>query len=263
MRPALAILWILAVTPLACSSSASSRSSVAPSKSLNALSTGDLQGLCDWTAQQEGGYGTNIPCDGGGSLEASQDQATCVAEAMQHFDQPSCTSTAEDWMTCIKWRLSNWCSAAPPAPSGQCEAIQTGCYGSGSPDAGMVGSEAGSHVAATLPACTWPASLDPIDASNGQCVAARVYLSCAGSNGGGEGCLSNDPTQCPGPNVTPGVTYSNCQNQCQAHEYAMVCGFIGPAPQDASNSASNPPSGCRIVATNPSGSEPYCCPCGS
>ena len=53
--------------------------------------------------------------------------------------------------------------------------------------------------AETLAACAWPPSLDPVDASNGACIAARTYLWCQGSNGGGEGCLSNDPTRCPGP----------------------------------------------------------------
>jgi hypothetical protein len=126
---------LLTGTTLACSSFSSS--SVDPSKKLNSLSTGDQQSLCDWTAQQQGGYGVIIPCDAAPTdLEVEKDQAICVAEEMQRFDQPTCTATVGDWMMCVKWRLSNWCSAAPPAPTGQCAAIQTGCYGSRSPDAG-------------------------------------------------------------------------------------------------------------------------------
>jgi hypothetical protein len=118
---------------------------------------------------------------------------------------------------------------------------------------------------ASLPACSWPAIYDDADASTagatGQCVAARVLLSCAGSNGGGEECGSDNLTQCPGPNATPGVTYSNCQDLCQSDEYVLFCGAIGPPPADASPTSS-PPANCRMAAANPSGREPYCCSCG-
>jgi len=105
------------------------------SAKLNALSTGGLQALCDWTNAQEGGYGAVIPCDAGASsIEADSNQAACVAESMQHFDKVSCPGTVGDWMMCVEWRLSNWCSANPPAPTGQCEALQNGCFGSGYPE---------------------------------------------------------------------------------------------------------------------------------
>ena len=132
-------------------------------------------------------------------------------------------------------------------------------------DAGLAkGGPQALDAATKLPACSWPASLDPSDAgSRGQCVAGRAYLSCAGSNGGGEDCLSDDLTQCPGPNATPGVTYSNCKDLCDEDEYAAICGTVGPPPADASMAAMQPPSGCRMVAANPGGAEPYCCPCGT
>lgn len=129
---------LMTATMLACScSSSTSSSSVDPSKRLNALTTSDQQALCDWTAQEQGGYGTIIPCDAGPSdLEVEKDHAACLALETQHFDQPTCTATVGDWMACVKLNLSTWCSAHPPAPTGQCAAIDTGCYGSPAPDGG-------------------------------------------------------------------------------------------------------------------------------
>ena len=124
--------------------------------------------------------------------------------------------------------------------------------------------EAATAADASLPACSWP-SIYETDAAaqgaGGACFAGRTYLTCTGSNGGGEGCLSDNLTSCPGPNATPGVTYSNCQDVCAPDEYVLVCGTVGPPPGDASPT-SNPPAACHISsAVNPSGREPYCCPC--
>jgi hypothetical protein len=106
--------------------------------------------------------------------------------------------------------------------------------------------------------CSWPARYDATDGGVvGQCVAARLYLSCRGSNGGGESCLSNDPTQCPGPNPVVGVTFSDCQNQCKVGEYALACGGPGPGPwpQPTPECRSSGPQG-------PGGGVTVCCPCG-
>ena len=113
------------------------------------------------------------------------------------------------------------CETNPPNPGGAscCLAQQ---------DASSTPQDAGVQDGGGLPACTWPAALDPTDASpRGQCVAYRAFLSCKGSNGDGEGCLSNDPTQCPGPNPVVGVTFSDCQDECNADEYAVGCGGVG------------------------------------
>jgi hypothetical protein len=127
-------------------------------------------------------------------------------------------------------------------------------------DAGM-SADAGatSGDASALPACTWPASLDPADADNGQCVAARVLLACTYANGVGEGCISNDPTQCPGPAQPDGPF--TCLDQCEPGEYAIRCGQVGgglapPAPPP-------PPAGCRNMEATPGGIWFECCPCGS
>ncbi len=111
------------------------------------------------------------------------------------------------------------------------------------------------------PACTWPAIYDP--RVSGQCQASRAYVQCTGSDGTFEGCPSDYLTQCgSGPNMNGPVTYSDCQDQCAADEYALDCGGIGPTQADASAPASNPPAACHMVSASPGGTVLYCCPCG-
>jgi hypothetical protein len=106
-----------------------------------------------------------------------------------------------------------------------------------------------------LPACTWPASLDAPDAGGtGACHPARLFLSCDGSNGVSEGCLSDDPSHCPGDDATPGVTYS-CHDTCAPNEYAVSCGSIG------GGSSVDPPAGCHSALATPAGIVFFCCPC--
>jgi hypothetical protein len=148
-----------------------------------------------------------------------------------------------------------------------------------SADAGDAGisADAGttSGDASALPLCSWPASLDPTDADNGQCVAARVLLACAYANGDGEGCISDDPTQCPGPPLLDGAF--TCHDQCEPGEYAIRCGQIPPPPRppalvpggglppgsSAPPAPPPPPAGCRNMETTPAGIWFECCPCGS
>jgi hypothetical protein len=126
---------------------------------------------------------------------------------------------------------------------------------SGSDSGAQSGSNSSGGVTTTPVACDWPASLDPSDGAIGQCIAARAYLSCEGSTGGGEDCLSNDPSQCPGPNPIIGVTFSGCKDQCAVDEYAVACGGPGPGPWPA------PPVGCRDLLPGPGGGTVSCCPC--
>src|ERR1017187_8197176 len=110
--------------------------------------------------------------------------------------------------------------ACPPAFIAACSVLLSSCQGNSRSNNGA------------LPACTWPASLDPTDADNGQCTAARTLLGCSGGDSGvQEGCISNDPTQCPaGPVTVPGVSFT-CHDQCAPTEYGVVCGSIGPSAQ--------------------------------
>jgi len=109
---------------------------------------------------------------------------------------------------------------------------------------------------AAVPACTWSPTLAADGSATGQCRAARLALSCRGSNGDGLLCLSESPAECPGFNPTPGVTYSDCADQCRPDEYAVACGGPGVAP------GPEPPAGCRTVLLTPGGVTFSCCPCG-
>lgn len=159
------------------------------------------------------------------------------------------------------------CNTNPPNPGGGfcCFEVQEGGPtqdGSvGGVDDGGGGTADGSSGDGGLSSCFWPASLDPTDAAgNGQCVAGRAYLACTYSNGSTELCVSNDPTQCPGPAQSANGTFS-CQNRCQPDEYAITCGQAGfggapgPTPQP-------PPASCRFLA-GVEGVSFGCCPCGS
>ena len=116
-----------------------------------------------------------------------------------------------------------------------------------------------------LSACAWPASFDPSDAGP-QCTAGRTYLVCSAPNGAGEGCLSDDPTKCPGngfvsassSNPVPMNGPFTCQTQCAPNEYAAVC----PAGPFHTPSLPADATGCHAMDGG-SGSEAdlYCCPC--
>jgi len=135
-----------------------------------------------------------------------------------------------------------------------CLALTIHCAGCSNKTTTVASGDGGPSV---LPQCSWPAAYGAADAAIGECQAARVYLHCQGSNGGGEGCLSDNPTECPGPNAMPGVTYSNCENQCNPDEYALGCGAPGPGPWP------QPPTTCRMLPAGPGGGTISCCPCGS
>ena len=124
------------------------------------------------------------------------------------------------------------------------------------------GAGGGSGASTGLPACTWPASLDGTDASNGQCVAARALLSCPLTGGGTQGCISNDPKQCPSGGPQAGSPPGACEDKCQPNEFAIKCGTIGPGNPDAAPPPS-PPAGCHNEMVTPAGIYFECCPCGS
>jgi hypothetical protein len=105
-------------------------------------------------------------------------------------------------------------------------------------------------------ACSWPAAFDPApDAGVGACKAARHYLECSAGADAHLSCLSNDATTCPGSTAAGA---SNCQDHCNAGEYALSCGAVGPG-----GPWPDPPSTCRTLPPNPGGITFACCPCGS
>jgi len=142
-----------------------------------------------------------------------------------------------------------------------------GCSGSASSNGGMSTSTGNSSSSAasdvSLPTCPL---FDPADASFMGCGAARAYVNCTASNGGGMACLSNDPTQCltGGAMASPGCSSSGgcassftCSDGCNADEFGVSCGAIGPS------AGPSVPSTCRTVAPTPAGVVFACCPCGT
>lgn len=102
--------------------------------------------------------------------------------------------------------------------------------------------------------CRWTASLN--NTTPGGCHAARAFVVCSFSGGGGCGCLSADPTICPG--CTPGNPVE-CHDLCARDEYAVACGGLRGPPPDAANVA--PPDACHFNTADPGGNSYYCCPC--
>jgi hypothetical protein len=131
----------LAALSTACGTSPASSSGppLDPSKKLSALSTSELGAFCDWTAQQEGGYGKTTYCEANGApLYAPTDQATCVMELSQHASEPDCSATVGQWTPCVQWLDANFCDTTPATLPAECSVIQAMCYGSGSPmDGGL------------------------------------------------------------------------------------------------------------------------------
>jgi hypothetical protein len=127
------------------------------------------------------------------------------------------------------------------------------------------GQSSGNHVGQQLPSldnqvtpsCSWPSSLDPSEASTGQCLAASFLLLCRGPSGGTQ-CLSNSPMNCSmqGDEMADGASSENCMNLCNTKEYALSCGGPGPTPSPP------PPAGCRPLSAGPGGGTIACCPCG-
>jgi hypothetical protein len=112
--------------------------------------------------------------------------------------------------------------------------------------AACTGSMGASSTTTTV--CTWPTSLDGVDATAGACHAKRALVQCSLPGGVTEGCLSDDPAECPGAADAGGT----CTDQ-----YGVACGQVGPGP------IGTPPAACRDMGAIPAGIVYYCCPCGA
>jgi hypothetical protein len=123
-------------------------------------------------------------------------------------------------------------------------------------------------AAPVLPACTWPASLNPPDPGVSGWSIGRAILSCG--SGTTEVCASDDVSSCPsgGGGVNPGgASLEPCVDVCKANEYGLMVSNGGGASgaADASSSAVGPntPSSCYGPTGIPAFTEAYalCCPC--
>jgi hypothetical protein len=99
----------------ACSSS-SSGPNIDANQALAALSTGDQGRLCDWEAQQYGGYGKTVSCGGGlvAPQRAPTDQASCVGALPPSSASVYCHATVGQFEACVKWKVQNGCGTADP-----------------------------------------------------------------------------------------------------------------------------------------------------
>jgi hypothetical protein len=102
--------------------------------------------------------------------------------------------------------------------------------------------------------CRWTASLS--NTTPGECHAARAFVGCSYSGGGGCGCLSADPTTCAA--CIPGNPVE-CHDLCATDEYAVACGGLRGPPPDAASIT--PPDACHFNSADPAGHSYYCCPC--
>ena len=108
----------------ACSSS-SSGPSLDTNMALAALSSGDQGRLCDWEAQQYGGYGKSVSC-GSGLLAAQRgptDQASCVSRLPPSSVSLYCQATVGQFETCVRWTVQSGCQAIATPPT-DCVALR-------------------------------------------------------------------------------------------------------------------------------------------
>jgi hypothetical protein len=150
----------------------------------------------------------------------------------------SCAYNGKTYPLDVYFESADGCDTCHCRPDGQvtCTFQHTKCLEDAGLSSGAVDAATGFSIDAT--ACTWSASLNERDASDGRCVAARTYLTCTNAN-----CLSDDLSRCLGPLPAPEGT---CQNQCLSSEYGVQCGTVGPSTFEV-------PEGCRLITALPAG----------
>jgi hypothetical protein len=92
------------------------------------LTPGDQSALCDWIAQQFGGYHKNGVCvdAAGGGLQGPADMSGCIDQLKDYM---KCNSTVGQLQACIDDEVHNACqgSADPGASSPNCTAFNATC----------------------------------------------------------------------------------------------------------------------------------------
>jgi hypothetical protein len=72
-------------------------SGIASSKRIDQLTQTEKATLCDWGAQEFGGYGTVMNCGNGTTLESNANQAECLAA----YPTGSCPATVAQYEVCV------------------------------------------------------------------------------------------------------------------------------------------------------------------
>ncbi len=148
MKVSVAALGVACSALMACSSSSSTGSGsssgpgIDPSTRLADLTPAERATLCDWSAQQMGGYDLKIRCDDGGDYETPPSQAWCVA----HWALgPNCSATVGQAESCLQLGI-NSCDSPSVRSSPDCLAMTApGCTTSSDAGTGS-GSDSGPTV---------------------------------------------------------------------------------------------------------------------
>jgi len=88
---------------------------------LSTLTDAQVGALCDWSNQQQGGYGKEVQCPSGGSVMTQKDQASCKAE-----DSPSlkkCGQTVGVYKACTLELAKDPCDTAKAFATDACKPL--------------------------------------------------------------------------------------------------------------------------------------------
>jgi len=108
----------------ACGSQSSGTTAPSASANLMTLTPGDKNALCDWIAQQFGGYHSNGVCvdAAGGGLQGPVDLSGCL-DLLKSYT--TCSATVGQLQACIQDEVRDACmgSANPGGSSANCAAF--------------------------------------------------------------------------------------------------------------------------------------------
>jgi hypothetical protein len=182
------------------------------SKKLVDLSGPEQASLCDWVAQQLGGYGSREACDGGGHTPSSTPtQSDCVSSIADigRLD-PACPATLGQVSSCLQAQLAA-CNDETPSPD--CATLQA-CEGP------HPGGDAGPF---TIPGCSVSSSASgaaPASADAG-CSVGTTWSGCSDGNAYEVDCSCPDAICVCKRNGTPtGTTLA----------FACPAACMGPGP---------------------------------
>ena len=110
-----------------CGSSSSTNSGLPDNtKALTDLSLGEKQALCDWIAQQFGGYDSRGLCvdSATGGLQGPVNQSGCIDQLR---DYTQCSPTVGDLQFCVQAETQNACDWATISQPSRCRLFAPNC----------------------------------------------------------------------------------------------------------------------------------------
>jgi hypothetical protein len=100
-------------------------SGVEGTKQLSTLSTGEIGSICDWAADNYGGYGKKINCGIEHSFTTWQNQGACTENLSPIFSHCA-NGTVEQMEACISKKIASPCDGSVGAGA-ECRAYDTAC----------------------------------------------------------------------------------------------------------------------------------------